>query len=136
MEICRKGFKSAWALCQEEVMKVVYSSFVCTLSIMRWFSGRRPRSKIPLGPHLEKGEDNSLPVRNPIESPPCPSGTKSPSGRMKICPRPLNTVEVKVAFLSYLRNQFASDTFHLPIDAVSLASPAFSCLTGNRLIGV
>ena len=37
--------------------------------MLRWSSGRRPRSKIPLGPPLEKGEDNGLPARNPIESP-------------------------------------------------------------------
>ena len=28
------------------------------------------RSKIPLGPPLEKGEDNCLPVKNSIQSPP------------------------------------------------------------------
>jgi hypothetical protein len=31
-------------------------------------------SKIPLGPPLEKGEDNGLPVRNPILSPPFVKG--------------------------------------------------------------
>ena len=37
--------------------------------MLRWSSGRRQRSKIPLGPPLEKGEDSRFPVRNPIESP-------------------------------------------------------------------
>ena len=36
----------------------------------RWSSERRPPSKIPLGPPLEKGEDNRLSVGNPILSPP------------------------------------------------------------------
>jgi hypothetical protein len=42
--------------------------------MLRWFSGRRPRSKIPLGPPLEKGEDSHLPVKNHIESAPFEEG--------------------------------------------------------------
>jgi len=42
--------------------------------MLRLYSGRRPRSKIPLGPPLEKGEDTRLPVKNPIESPPFVKG--------------------------------------------------------------
>ena len=37
--------------------------------MLRWSSGRRPRSKIPLGPPLEKGEDSCLHAGNPTENP-------------------------------------------------------------------
>jgi hypothetical protein len=49
-------------------------TYACRVSMLRWSWARRPRSKIPLGPPLEKGEDSCLPVRNPIESPPFVKG--------------------------------------------------------------
>jgi hypothetical protein len=42
--------------------------------MLPWSLGGRPHSKIPLGPPLEKGEDNRLPVRNPILSLPFVKG--------------------------------------------------------------
>jgi hypothetical protein len=54
---------------------VVLFSFASAVSIRRWSSGRGPCSKIPLGPPLEKGEEDScLPVRNSIYRPPFVKG--------------------------------------------------------------